>query len=99
MIPALRLLALDRRLGPRAIRVYGYIAQDLDYRDFRPVKVYAVARGLGIHRQNAGRALRFLVRAGYLERDGKDGPGGAWTYRLIYSPRPTDLRMAPSSPS
>lgn len=93
---SLRRLAVDRRLGPRAIRVYGFIAEDLDFHDFRPVKIFAVARGLRIHRQHAGQALKLLVRAGYLERDGRDGPGGAFTYRLVYSPRATDLKTVPS---
>ena len=96
MIPALRALALDKRMGPRAIRVYGYVAQDLDFRDYRPVKVIAVARGLGLHREHAGAALRLLVRLGYLERDGRDGPNGAFTYRLIYSPKVADIKSVPS---
>lgn len=98
MIPALRTLALDRRLGPRAIRVYGFVIQDLDFRDFRPVKVLAVARCLGIQRQHAGQALKMLVRTGYLERDGRVEPGGCFTYRLIYAPLspPDDSKSVPS---
>lgn len=97
MIPALRSLALDRRLGPRAIRVYGYIAQDLDFTEFRAVKVFAVSRGLGMHRQHAGAALGLLVRAGYLVRNGRDGRGGAFMYRLVFSPKPiNDLKSVPS---
>lgn len=85
----LRVLALNRAVGPRAIRVYGYIVEDLSPTEWRPVKVYSVAHGLGIHRQDAGRALRLLVNEGFLERGERDGPGGAWTYRLA---EPTPIR-------
>lgn len=84
LTPALRRLALDPRLGSLAIRVYVFVAGDLDYRRFKAIKLITVAAALGTKRHKVGNALRALTEAGYLERDGRAWAGGPYTYRLNY---------------
>ena len=77
---------MDARLGPRAIRVYVYLADALDFGQSRPVKLLSVAVALHLKRKNVSATLRSLVEWGYLEKNARAYPGGPYTYRLIYSP-------------
>lgn len=84
--PALRRLALDARVGPRAIRVYVILAEELDLVQYRPVKLLPVSTLLRIKRSKVSEALKALVALGYLDRNGRAWPGGPFTYRLVHVP-------------
>jgi DNA-binding transcriptional ArsR family regulator len=68
------------RLRSPALRVFFYVAADLEIGQWRPIKQVRVARALGVGQQAVSRALAALVAAGYL----KAGPaqGVSKTYRL-----------------
>lgn len=83
--PALRRLILDQQIGVRALRVYVYLSESLDFVRYRAVKLLPVATALGIKRNKVTEALRLLVDSGYLDKNGRAWPGGPYTYRLIYS--------------
>lgn len=87
LTPALRRMATDRRLGSRAIRVYAYLADQLDFHDYRPVKILSLHRELCLNQSHVSETLRQLRDLGYLDRNGRDGPRGAYKYRLVYSVR------------
>ena len=82
MIEVYRDVAADRRLDARAVRVFVFVAVDLDPEIYRPLKLLAVARAVGMKRQRASDALRRLVESGYLDRRGRSFPGGPYLYRL-----------------
>lgn len=86
LTPALRRMATDRRLGPRAIRVYVYLADELDFHDYRPVKLLRLHRELHIDRGALSRTMRSLSDLGYLDRGPRE-PRGPNTYRLRWSPK------------
>lgn len=50
-----------------ALRVFFFVAADLDTEEFRPIKQTRVARCLGVSQPAVSKALRELVGAGYLE--------------------------------
>lgn len=85
--PALRRMAMDRRLGPRAIRIYVYLADELDFNDYKPVKLLRLHRELRIDRGHASRTMRSLCDLGYLDRGPREGQRGPNTYRLRYTVR------------
>lgn len=68
------------RLRSPALRVFFYIAADLDCDEYRPVKQARVARCIGVPQQSVSRALGALVAANYLELG--DPQGVSKTYRL-----------------
>lgn len=55
------------KLRSPALRVFFFVAADLDTDEFRPVKQTLIARKLGVGQQAVSRALRELVLARYLE--------------------------------
>jgi DNA-binding MarR family transcriptional regulator len=63
-----------------ALRVFFFIAADLDTDAYRPVKQVRVARVLGVTQPSVSRALRELVMAGYIEAGPPDRVSK--TYRL-----------------
>lgn len=87
--PDPELLATDQRLTDRARRVYLVLVKKLDPIEYRPVKVTWVAWVLRMHRSDASKALRQLVRAGYLVKNGRD-ERGVFAYRIIPSPQGAD---------
>lgn len=84
MIPAERCLLRDRRTRGAIREAYLYVFEDLDLREFRPVKVLVVQHGLGISRRRAIDALHALVALGYLEK-GPPDDSGVNTYRLVWA--------------
>ena len=81
----------DRRLRP-VDRLAMYCLSDLlDFTEYREVKSTVVASLMGIEDQTAGRALRSLVAAGYLDEHSKRRPRA---YRMPWSRRQTAVRAA-----
>jgi hypothetical protein len=64
---ALRRAAMDRRTQGRPLRVYAYLFPDLDFEEYRPVKLLVVAQQLRIAKGHASHSLRLLVVTGHLE--------------------------------
>jgi hypothetical protein len=64
---ALRRAAMDRRTQGRPLRVYAYLFPDLDFEEFRPVKLLVVGQQLRIHKAHVSRSLQLLVFTGHLE--------------------------------
>lgn len=93
-LPDPELVATDKQLSDRALRVYLILARRLDPIAYRPIKVSWVAWVLKFHRADASRALSLLVRRGYLDRNGKNDRG-VWTYRIV--PTPPDGTKTPPS--
>ena len=55
------------RLRRPALRVFFFVAADLDTAEYRPIKQTRVARTLGIGQPGVCKALGELVQVGYLE--------------------------------
>lgn len=96
LTPALRRMATDRRLGPRAIRIYAYLADELDFQDYKPVKLLRLHRELRLNRGDVSRTLRALCDLGYLDPGHRDGPRGPRTYRLRYTVRVVEVPKSPT---
>lgn len=96
LTPALRRMAVDRRLGPRAIRVYAYLADELDFQDFRPVKLLRLHRELRMDRGDLSRTMRALCDLGYLDAGAKETSRGPRTYRLRYAVRLPEVGKTPT---
>lgn len=85
-VPALADLPKDASLTGAPTRVYLQLLQELDPIEYRAVKNWALAKGLGMKPQTIGRAIALLVERGYLV-------AGEWTrstgrtYRVIYTRR------------
>lgn len=65
---ALRRAAVDRRTQGRPLRIYAFLLPDLDFEEFRPVKLLVVAQQLRIAKGHVSHSLRLLVVTGHLER-------------------------------
>lgn len=86
---ALQMLAQERgpwQLPRPALRVFFFVAADLDTADYQPVKQTRVARALGITQPAVSRALTVLLAGGYLEAGPSEG--FSKTYRLNTRHRP-----------
>lgn len=82
VIPAMVTAATDPRLRGAPMGVYVWlVCHRLDVTAFRTCKVDALVHALQIRRSTAGRAMRALVDAGYIERRGQ--PATGYEYRLI----------------
>lgn len=75
--------AIDPRLGKLDLRVLLVLQRRLDWEDYRPVKVRALADEVQHDKAHVSRALRHLTALGYLRR--RDAPTLRQThyYRLI----------------
>lgn len=88
MIPAYHDAKTDKALrGDISLVVYLHLLDALDPLEFREVKLVALATKLEVSENAVRRALRKLVRNGYLKR-GRVKPGEPQTYRLVYSRHP-----------
>ncbi|MCC7132487.1 MAG: hypothetical protein IT352_07580 [Gemmatimonadales bacterium] len=96
LTPALRRMATDRRLGPRAIRIYAYLADELDFQDYKPVKLLRLHRELRIDRADVSKTLRALCDHGYLDPGEREGSRGPRTYRLRYAVRRVEVGKSPT---
>lgn len=63
--------------------VYLHLVKRLDFVEFRRVKATRIADTLGIRPETAGRALRALREAGYIDRGQRVLE--VFTYRLVFS--------------
>lgn len=86
MIPA-PLSRANRDLYGAAFKAYAHALEFLDSQDWRPMKVQVVMLGCGIDKDTAGRAMRTLVKRGYLARRG--GGPHPYEYRLLPPPMPS----------
>jgi len=92
VIPALVSASTDARLRGAPMGVYVWLlCHHLDVEAWRPLKFYAMARELGVKPHTAGRAVRVLLAAGYLDRRGANA--GDYEYRL----RLTHLKPCPET--
>jgi hypothetical protein len=84
----------DRRLARVSRGVMWKLRLRLDFLEFRPLKMELVAFDVGIKPQQAGRAMRELVQAGYLDQQpGAVRPG---CYRMPWSRRAVDPATLPA---
>jgi hypothetical protein len=77
--------------GPR-LNVYARLNQTLDFVEFRPVKISAIASALNLPFRTAADAMAPLVRAGYLEAGHR--VARARQYRLLKVEPPRDMQAA-----
>jgi DNA-binding IclR family transcriptional regulator len=70
----------DTRLRRDDLRALIQAHSELDWEEYRPLKMQAVGRALRLTRANTSRAVRRLVTFGYLAPGPKDG--ALRTYRL-----------------
>lgn len=87
----------DPGLQGAPLRVLLYLHRILDIGEDRPVKVWAVAMKLRVHRKAVALALKRLVALGYLrEGEAREDTGtGGWqvrTYRLLITKGETSKR-------
>lgn len=75
--------AKDRRLRGEALRVLIELHDWCDWAGYRPVKLQALARTLGLPRGNVTRAVTKLKALGYVEEGPFDPTRGQKTFRLI----------------
>lgn len=69
MFPALSDASRDPALKGHALTVYVWLTCNLlDWEEYRPLKVEGLSRAIGVSRPTASKALRILVRRGYLAR-------------------------------
>jgi hypothetical protein len=94
--PAHRALAKQRRHG-NAIRLYWWLGFELDHLEYRPVKIERMAREVGMDRSGVCRAIKILCQYDLIQRNGRDGPRGPYTYRLILNPRDPTVRETPTN--
>jgi predicted transcriptional regulator len=88
MIPAYRDAKIDKALrGDISLVVYLHLLDELNPVEFREVKRVALAVRLDVSERAVQRALKKLVRQGYLKR-GRVKPGEPQRYRLVYSRHP-----------
>lgn len=93
--PALIAAAKDERLRVSSALVLMIMHVDLDYWEFRPVKLNTVRLRTGMAKGTAWKAIAQLIARGYLEEGPRDG-GKQRSYRLV-NPRggfPTETRRA-----
>lgn len=65
--------SVDRRLRRDEYRALIQLQRELDWEQYRPFKVAVLARALRLDRGNTARAIRQLVRFGYLVEGERDG--------------------------
>lgn len=88
--PALDTAVIDDRVKHSDLRVLWVMHRDLDFREFRPLKLVVIGyrvkiRGRPMKVTNVGRSLRHLTSLGYVERQKEQGQ---FTYRLVFSAPP-----------
>lgn len=84
-LPIIRQAQRDLALGRLALAVFDVLRDQLDLREFRPVKLQTLEGALRRSRPQVVGALRELVTHGYLDRGERAWSRGPWTYRLCYS--------------
>lgn len=83
VIPPLYLAATcDKQMRGDELRVLAQCYDLLPDHDWGPIADWYVAERMGVHQANICRALRRLVRAGYLERHKVLPRDRTWLYRL-----------------
>lgn len=82
-------MATDRVIldHPHSIAVYVIVSPQLDFKDFRHVKVWKVAEQMGLNKRTVMNALDLLVNRGYLE-EGPRQENNVRTFRLRWSASP-----------
>ena len=64
---ALRRVAIDVRAQGRPLRVYCFLLAELDFEEYRPVKLMVVGQQLRLAKGHVSYALRVLILTGHLE--------------------------------
>ena len=64
----------DETLKGAPLHVYAWLWRKLEPHGYRPVSVADAAKRLRMKRGTVGRALRLLLRGGYLAEGKRDGP-------------------------
>jgi hypothetical protein len=86
-----RALAPYRR-NANAIRLFWWLSFELDLVDYRPLKIDHIAQAVRMDKGQVCRAIRKLVIYGLIQRNGRAGPRGAFTYRVVPNPQTPTFR-------
>lgn len=86
ILPSLREASTDKRLKGAPIRVLVYLHGRLELGEYTVVKTWVVARDIGMDRSRVGRAIRTLIRCGYI-REGHALEHNIRRFMLLANPQ------------
>jgi DNA-binding MarR family transcriptional regulator len=80
--PALNEASTDTKLRGAPIQLLVYLHGKLDPGEYRPLKLWPIARDLGMEKATVGRAMKRLIECGYIREGHRQRPGGR-SYLLL----------------